>query len=153
MQRSCPQSRVLHSSLYAYTPNCLTSRLTSNRGRHCRMAPAVMSLLDAMPMQTGGRFFPNNAVKLDCKKSCQNSGGGNASGSSTILRQNVAVMPRPKSSRPMSAWIITYLRMCCRYANRWPSFSGPYRHGGVVFSEGNDMPPLLEDNHTTTIQL
>ena len=26
------------------TPNCLTSRLTSNRSRHCRMTPEVMSL-------------------------------------------------------------------------------------------------------------
>ena len=85
------------------TPNCLTSRLTSsNRGRHCRIAPAMMSLLHVMPTQTS-RHFPPNAVRLDCKKSRQNS-GGNASGSSTIFHQK-AVMPFPNSSRPMSVWM------------------------------------------------
>ena len=75
------------------TPNCLISRLTfSNRGRHYRIAPVVMSLLHVMPTQTGRHFSPN-AVRLDCKKSCQNT-TGNASGSSTILRQKV-VMPFP----------------------------------------------------------
>ena len=86
------------------TPNCLTSRLaSSNLGRHCRIAPAVMSLLHVMPTQTGRHFSPN-VVRLDCKKSSQNS-GGNASGSSTILRQK-AVMPFPNSSRPMSVWMM-----------------------------------------------
>ena len=80
------------------TPNCLTSWCTSsNRGRHCRIAPAVMSLLHAIPTQTGRPFSPN-AVRLDCKKSCQNS-GGNASGSSTILVQKAAIGMRPYCSR------------------------------------------------------
>ena len=56
-----------------------------------------------IPTQTGRYFFPN-AVRLDCKKSYQNS-TGNASGSSTILRQKT-VMPLPDSSHPMSVWII-----------------------------------------------
>ena len=90
------------------TPDCLTSRLTSsNLGRHCRIAPAVMRILHVMPTQTGRHFSPN-AVRLDCKKSCQNS-TGNASGSSTILRQK-AVMPFPNSSRPMLVWM-----MDCRW--------------------------------------
>ena len=93
------------------TPNCLTSRLTSsNRGRYCRIAPAVMSLLHVMPTQTGRHFSPI-AVRLDCKKSCQNS-TGNAPGSSTILRQK-AVMPFPNSSRPMLVCM-----MDCRWENR-----------------------------------
>ena len=51
-----------------------------------------------------GRHFPPNAVRLDRKKSCQNS-GGNAYGSSTILRQE-AVMPLPNSFRPISVWMM-----------------------------------------------
>ena len=82
------------------TPNCFTSRLTtSNRGRHCHIAPAVVSLLHVMPTQIGSHFSPN-AVRLDCKKSCQNS-GENASVSSTILRQK-AVMPLLNSTRLVS---------------------------------------------------
>ena len=66
------------------TPNCLTSRLiSSNRGLHCRIVPAVMRLLHDMPTQTG-RLFSPSAVRLDCRKSCQYS-GGNASSSSTSL--------------------------------------------------------------------
>ena len=68
------------------TPNCLTSWLTSlNRSRHYRMARAVMSLLYVMPTNAGRHFSPN-AVRLDSKKSHQNS-GGNSFDSSTILRQ------------------------------------------------------------------
>ena len=86
------------------TPKCLTSQLiSSNLGRHCRIAPAVMSFLHVMLTQTGWHF-PLNAVRLDCKKSCQIS-GGNASGSSMILRQNAA-MPLPNSSCSMSVWMM-----------------------------------------------
>ena len=73
-------------------------------------SPAVMSLLHVVPTQTG-RHFPPNAVRLDCKKSYQNS-TGNASGSSTILRQKT-VMPLPISSRPMLVWM-----MDCWWENR-----------------------------------
>ena len=48
--------------------------------------------------------FSPYAVRIDCKKSCQKS-GGNASGSSTIFRQK-AVMPFPNSSSPMSVWMM-----------------------------------------------
>ena len=86
------------------TPNCPTSRLTfSNRSRHCRIAPVLMSLLHAMPTQTAQHFSPN-AVRLDCKKSCQNS-GGTTPGSSTIFLQKAA-MPRPNSFHPISVWIM-----------------------------------------------
>ena len=92
------------------TPNCLTSRLTSyNRGLHRRIAPAVMRLLHVMSTQTDRHFSPS-AVRLDCRKSCQNS-GGNAPGSSTSLLQK-AVMPRPNSSLSLSVWM-----MDCGYAN------------------------------------
>ena len=92
------------------TPNCLTSRLTSsNRGCLCRTAPAVMSLLHVVHTQTDRHLSPN-AVRLDCKKRCQNS-TRNASGSSTILRQE-AVMLFP-SSRPILAWMMDF-----RWENR-----------------------------------
>ena len=49
------------------TPHCLTSRLTSNSGRHCRMAPVVMSLLHVMPAPTGRHVSPN-ALRLNTKE-------------------------------------------------------------------------------------
>ena len=63
-----------------------------------------------------GDTFPQR-VGLDRKKSCQHS-SGSASGSSTILRQK-AVTPRPKSSRPMSVWMMDW-----KCANYRPSFLG-----------------------------
>ena len=86
--------------LGAVTPNCLTSRLIySNLGRHCRIHSPCGDKPPVMPTQTGRHLSPN-AETLDCKKSCQNS-GGSASGSSTSLRKK-AVMSLPNSSRPMS---------------------------------------------------
>ena len=93
------------------TPNCRTSRLiSSNRGFDCPIAPAVMSLLHVMPTQTGRHFSPSEVI-LDCRQSCQNS-GGNASRSSTSLLLK-AIMPRPNYSLLMSVWIID-----CSCANR-----------------------------------
>ena len=70
-------------------PNCFTCRLTSsNRGRPCRIAPAVMSFLHVRPAKNGRHVYLK-AVRVDCKKSRQNS-----------------VMPRPKSSRPVSVWMM-----------------------------------------------
>lgn len=66
-----------------------------------------------------------HALRLICKKSCQNA-LGNASGSSTILCQK-AVMPLPNSTRPMAVWMTG-----CRLETRWPSYTGPARELGEL---------------------
>lgn len=64
-------------------PKCLTSRLiSSNRDCRRRIAHAMMSLLHIIARKKTGRLFPVNAMRLDCKKGCQNY-GVNACGSST----------------------------------------------------------------------
>ena len=74
------------------------------------MANTVMSLFYVVPTQTG-RHYSSDALRLDRKKSCQNS-GRIVSGSLTFLRQE-AVIPRPNFSHPVSVWM-----MDCSWANR-----------------------------------
>ena len=95
------------------SPYCLASRLTSSiRGLHSLIFPAAIRRLHVIPTQTGQHFSPR-AVRFDCRKSSQNS-GGKASGSSTILLQK-ASMPAPKWSWPN--WV---LMMDCRCEKRRP---------------------------------
>ena len=97
------------------TPNCLDSRLTSfNHGSHCHITPAVTSLIHAIRIKNGLRFL-FNAPRLDCKK----RGRKRERVKLAILIQ-MAVMPRPNTSRQMSVW-----GMNVRCTNRWPSFPGP----------------------------
>ena len=81
------------------------------------MVPAVISRLHVIPAHTGRHFSPRE-VRLDCRKSCQNS-GGKAFGSSIILPHK-ASMPTPSSSRPTPVLIID-----CKCEKRRPSLPAP----------------------------
>ena len=99
------------------TPNCLASRLTSSRGRHCRIVPAARRRLHVIPTHKGRHFSPK-AVRLDCRKSYQNSGG--KAPESSIIRLQKASMPAPNFSRPKLV-----LMMDCRCEKRRPSPPAP----------------------------
>ena len=99
------------------TPNCHASLLIFSRGRHCRMVPAARRRLHVIATQTE-RLSSPKPVRLDFKKSCQNS-GGKALGSSMIRLQK-ALLPAPNFSRPKPVLIIT-----CERKKHRPSLPAP----------------------------
>ena len=109
VQRSSPETHMLHSAGYGdpKLPHLSVDLQPRPPLSHspCGDEPPLCHAHANRPA------LSPDAVRLDCKKSCQNS-AGNASSSSTILRQK-AVMPFPNYSRQMLVWVVD-----CRWENR-----------------------------------